>query len=171
MEPITVLESLDAECPRKCISSLSDVCWGDISSSSSDGSIDGTNDAVIREKSIAGIDNSREDTTCTKENVNLNETSDAFVMVVEGSVSAVNAEGDLTNVWLGDSGATVHVCNDERFTTGNMYPTERTVRRANDEAITATLCGNVEIELANKEVLILRNCLYVPQLNRNIIMN
>jgi Reverse transcriptase (RNA-dependent DNA polymerase) len=158
---------------QECINSFRDICWGDISSSSGnvDGSNDGGNDGIIREESVGDIDGPRVETVVNDEETDLKKTAEreALVMMVDGCVSAVDDSGTTINMWLGDSGATVHVCNDERYTVGNMRPTERTIRVANDEAIKATLIGDVEIELVSKEILVLRDCLYVPQLNRNII--
>jgi hypothetical protein len=71
--------------------------------------------------------------------------------------------------WLLDSGATVHICNDERIMEDKRAVRE-TVLVGNGAAIVATVSGTVTLTTTDKgKVLKLTNVLYAPEFKQNII--
>lgn len=85
------------------------------------------------------------------------------------SVNNTTGEFDTTDWWLGDTGATTHICNDERFVTGYMQPTHRTLVTANQSVVPVHLEGPVQVEVNDGTKFVLSNCMFVPGMRNNII--
>lgn len=67
-----------------------------------------------------------------------------------------------------DSGASYHMCNSMDLMTNVMNSESRSIAIANNEMLTSKFKGDVHL-LINKEVRILKNVLYVPNLSTNLI--
>ena len=77
----------------------------------------------------------------------------------------------LKSTWWIDSGATVHVANSlQGFrSTRTMERSERHIKVANEVRAEVEVVGDLSLELADGFKLILRDVLYVPLLQRNLI--
>jgi hypothetical protein len=76
------------------------------------------------------------------------------------------------STWWIDSGATVHVANSLQgfCSTGTMRWKERHIKVANGVQVDVEAVGDIPLELANGFIiLVLRDVLYVPYLQRNLI--
>ena len=75
------------------------------------------------------------------------------------------------STWWIDSGATIHVANSlQGFTsTRTTQRNERTIKVANGVQANVEAIGDVPLELADGFILLLRDVLFVPSLNRNLI--
>jgi hypothetical protein len=77
----------------------------------------------------------------------------------------------LKSTWWINSGATVHVANSLQgfHSTRIMQRSERHVKVTNGVQIDVEAVGDVPLELADGFILLLRNVLFVPSLQRNLI--
>ena len=75
------------------------------------------------------------------------------------------------STWWIDSGATVHVANSlQGFrSTRTMLRSERHIKVANRVQADVEVVGDVSLELVNGFVLVLKDVLFVPSLQRNLI--
>jgi hypothetical protein len=75
------------------------------------------------------------------------------------------------STWWVDSGATIHVANSlQGFrSTRTMQRKERHIKVANGVQADVEAVGDLPLELANGSILVLRDVLYVPSLQRNLI--
>lgn len=91
------------------------------------------------------------------------EDDPAFIAVVENEASNVEAEH-----WLIDSGATVHVTNDDNCMT-DIKPCIRRVVIGDGTWLKPTKQGTIKLTNRENQVLILHNVLHVPSFTKNII--
>jgi hypothetical protein len=75
------------------------------------------------------------------------------------------------STWWIDLGATIHVANSlQGFrSTRTMQRKERHIKAANGVQADVEAVGDLPLELANGFILVLRDVLYVPSLQRNLI--
>jgi hypothetical protein len=97
----------------------------------------------------------------------LNKNGEELITFVDESLYV---SYDKSTWWI-DSGATIYVANSlQGFTSmRTMQRNERTIKVANGVQADVEAVGDVPLELADGFVLLLRDVLFVPSLNRNLI--
>ena len=96
----------------------------------------------------------------------MNKEGKSFSLVVESCLAVLS-----TSTWCVDTGATNHVCNSlqgfqetRRLSDGEIY-----LHMGNATRVAAVAVGNVLLNFSSDRSLILRDCLYVPSIRRNLV--
>ena len=84
-------------------------------------------------------------------------------------INAIISSKGCIDSWILDSGASVHICNDEKWMI-DLTPNVRGIRIANGTVVYSSMSGKVRIQqLPERPVLELENVLLVKDIERNII--
>ena len=96
----------------------------------------------------------------------VNKGGKSFSLVVESCLAVLS-----TSTWCVDTGATNHVCNSlQGFQeTRKLSDGEICLHMGNATTVAAVAVGNVFLNFSNDRSLILRDCLYVPSIRRNLV--
>ena len=70
--------------------------------------------------------------------------------------------------WLGDSGASSHVCNDMKYM-GKSTPSEDKVTIGDSSTVKAEARGMAHLKTTEGQMVDLEDTLYIPEFDRNII--
>ena len=96
----------------------------------------------------------------------MNNQGKSFSLVVESCLVVLS-----TSTWCVNTGATNHVCNSlqgfqetRRLSDGEIY-----LHMGNATRVAAVAVGNVLLNFSSDRSLILRDCLYVPSIRRNLV--
>ncbi|KAH6809528.1 hypothetical protein C2S51_027311 [Perilla frutescens var. frutescens] len=86
-----------------------------------------------------------------------------------GDVEEANSVGTDDGWWL-DTGATVHICNDEsKFKTYNAYTDGREVKMVNGVHAKVAGIGNIDLKLSSEKLITLTDVLHVGDMVKNLI--
>lgn len=113
----------------------------------------------------------------TAQKANLVEEKDLVAMVTDsfqsmeiGMITELNmAITEKSCNWWLDSGATVHVCNDQLQFKGYEEVANREVLMGNNQSVKVLGQGSVEINFTSGKKLTLTNVLHVPDVRKNLV--
>ena len=89
------------------------------------------------------------------------------MLVIETVLTVTN-----TLHWILDSGASSHICNSlqDLVSKQKLKKGDVSLRMGNGAIAAATAKGNLPLVLPFGHILVLKNCLYIPVVPRNVIL-
>ena len=97
-------------------------------------------------------------------------TKNVFDIDLTTVISKVNLVGSNIKVWWIDTGATCHVCSNEKmFSTFEPTETREKVFMGNSTTLEIKDQGKVVLKMKSVEELTLINVLYVPEIQKNLV--
>jgi hypothetical protein len=100
------------------------------------------------------------------------ESGDEYPLLVAATVDDSTALSAVSSsdVWVCDSGASSHICNDRAsFVDLKAVPAGQTLRTAGKEKLPIEGKGSVRLELTSGKKVILTDVLYVPKCTGNLV--